>query len=319
MKKIHFISIIILGAVLLSSCASKSAALNYEGQGFAEDVLSVPAAPAAMEKEFLEMSMDEEYSSNESYRYESGASVERIVIKNADITIVVEDPAETMDEVTKMAEEMKGFVVNSQLYKIQTGEGLEVPEASITIRVPSNLLQEALGKIKSHVENPDIDVLRESVSGTDVTKEYTDLNSRLKNLEQAEKQLTEIMSEARKTEDVLAVYNNLKQVGEEIEIIKGQIKYYEEAAALSAINIQLKSKESVQPLTIGRWQPVGVARDALQALINTLKFLANAAIWIIIFILPVLLIIAIPIWLVIRFFVRRNKKKKLNMEEKINK
>jgi uncharacterized protein DUF4349 len=118
------------------------------------------------------------------------------------------------------------------------------------------------------------------------------------------------MDEAYKTDEVLTVYNRLVQVQEEIEVIKGQIKYYDEASRLSAISVEIQAQESVAPLTIGKWQPQGIARDALQALIDALQFIASALIWIIIFIIPVLAIIFVPVWLVVRFFLRRRKKRK---------
>ena len=91
-----------------------------------------------------------------------------------------------------------GFVVSSRLYKTWTESGIEVPEASMTIRVPAESLDDALDEIKSLVNDPLNDILNESVSGEDVTKEYTDLNSRLKNLEQAQEQLQEIMGFSNK-------------------------------------------------------------------------------------------------------------------------
>jgi hypothetical protein len=91
-----------------------------------------------------------------------------------------------------------------------------------------------------------------------VTSEYTDLESRLGNLEAAEEQLTRIMESAVKTEDVLNVYNQLVQTREQIEVIKGQMKYYEQSAAMSAVSVELIPNEAVQPLSIGGWQPVGV-------------------------------------------------------------
>jgi hypothetical protein len=113
---------------------------------------------------------------------------------------------------------------------------------------------------------------------------------------------------------VLNVYNQLVQVREQIEVIKGQIKYYEQSAALSSISVELIADEAVQPLEIGGWRPDGVAKDALQALINTLKFLANALIWIIIYILPVLLvlyvIVFLPLSLVWRAWKRRRAARK---------
>jgi hypothetical protein len=229
---------------------------------------------------------------------------QRIVIKNAQLSIVVANPAATMDAITRMAESMGGFVVTSNLYQLLLDNDLEVPQADITIRVPAARLTEALEQIKSGAG----EVLSENVSGEDVTREYTDLKSRLRNLEDAEAQLREIMASATKTEDVLAVFNQLTYVREQIEVTRGQIQYYEQASALSAIEVRIQSEETVKPLTIGAWQPVGVARDAIQALVDTFKVLVNIAIWIVLYILPVGLLIFIPLRLLWLGFRRLRRK-----------
>jgi hypothetical protein len=111
---------------------------------------------------------------------------------------------------------------------------------------------------------------------------------------------------------VMTVFNQLTQVREQIEILKGQIKYYETSANFSAISVVLKAQASVQPLSIGGWQPVGVARDAVQALLNTLRFLANVIIWLIIFFLPLALVIFFPLRLLWVLFRRWRAKHKIN-------
>ena len=113
-----------------------------------------------------------------------------------------------------MAEAMGGFVVSSYVYKTAYGnEGLTADQATITVRVPADKLDEALadqGRGRREVRS-------ENISGEDVTQQYTDLQSRLRNLDAAEAQLLDIMKGATKTEDVLAVYNQLVQVRGEIE------------------------------------------------------------------------------------------------------
>ncbi len=235
------------------------------------------------------------------------ADEQRIVIRNASLTIIVDDPGQSLDTISRMAENMGGFVVTSDLHKTYTENGAEVPEASVTVRVPADKLNEAMAQIKKLVKDPANDISSENVSGQDVTKEYTDLNSQLKNLEEAEAQLREIMASATKTEDVLAIFQQLTQVRQQIEVIKGQIQYYKESATMSAITIQIRAQASVQPLEVGGWKPVGVARDALQALINTLQFLGSATIWILIFILPVGLAIFIPLR-ILWWLIRRGRK-----------
>ena len=311
MKKIR---LLVLGlmtlSLLLAACSSQAYSEAPAYDSFGE--YSAPEGVAVMEMEAAEFADD---GGNMS-AYDSGTAsnyvvTQRIVIMNADLSIVVDDPVDNMEIIVGLANELGGFVVSSQQYMTYANSGVEVPVADITIRVPAEDLYDTLDKIKALVDDQETDIRNESVSGQDVTQEYTDLRSRLTNLEFAEKQLQAIMEEAYKTDDVLAVYRELTLIQEEIEVIKGKIRYYEESAALSAISVSLVAKESIQPLTVGKWEPKGVALDAVQALIDALKFFAEAGIWLVLFFLPVLLILATPVVvfiLLVRWFIRKLRK-----------
>jgi DNA repair exonuclease SbcCD ATPase subunit len=186
-----------------------------------------------------------------------------------------------MKNIQTMAQQMGGFVVSANLYQNYASDNLQVPEAQVTIRVPVENLETALDQIKKDV----VEVQTETRSGQDVTAEYVDLKSRLKNLEAAEKQLDEIMQSATKTEDVVNIFNQLVYYREQIELVKGQMKYYEEAAALSAISVRILAEETVKPLVIGKWEPKGVALEAVQDLINFLKGFVDFLIRFVIYIL----------------------------------
>jgi hypothetical protein len=302
-KIVLFLSI---AAMLLSACASARAPASTLVQSY--DKSSQGAVPAEAPR--LTVGGQTEAVSNSSGYSAPAPTIERIVIKNANLSIAVDDPPKSMENITQLAESLGGFVVSAQLSQIHLDSGAEVPQASITIRVPAEKLNEALAQIKTETKRP---VISEEMTSQDVTKEYTDLQSRLTNLQAAESQLKEIMASATKTEDVLNVYNQLTQVREQIEVIKGQIQYYEQSAALSAISVQLLANEAVQPLSIGGWQPVGVAKQALQALINALKGLATAGIWLVLLVIPVLLVILLPfylLFLLVRALRRRFRKPK---------
>ncbi len=265
------------------------------------------------------MEAEESFSSDVGSSLPEGESIERMVIKNADLSIAVESPSHTMDAIMEMAENMGGYVTSSNLYETQTESGIKVHRARITIRVPSQVLDKALEEIKSGAGQ----VLSENISGEDVTREYTDLGSRLRNLENTETQLAKIMEETKDTEDVLAIYNRLIEIREEIEIIIGQMQYYEQSAALSSISVDIQANEAVQPLTIGGWQPVGVAKKAIQALINILEGIGNLLIWLVLLGVPlvfILYLLSFPSrwsWKGIKrlFGFRKSKKAKKNKEQ----
>jgi len=300
MKRI--LVIVLVGAILLAGCSTllKAAAPAMSGSVYS-DVQNAPGlgggAPYAQEARAPAMEMPSLPTAMPQSDYTQGNTAgtpggERLVIQNADLMIVVADPVTKMDSIAKMAQQMGGFVVSSNLYETTLPNGIQVPETNITIRVPAEKMNDALTQIKAEV----LDITSETRTGQDVTQEYTDLQSRLRNYEAAEAQLREIMASATKTEDVLNVFNQITYYREQIEVIKGQMQYYEQSAALSAINVRILAEETVQPLEIGGWKPVGVARNAVQALINFFKGFVNFLIWLVVFIVPVVAVIILPIW-----------------------
>ncbi len=301
--------ILLLIAATLSACAARSPQ-EYPAQ---EETFPVArnavegksaGAPAPMEAPVM--------GDNDLALQDSAPSVERLVIKNADLQLVVKDPPAVMDEIGNMAEAMGGYVVSANLYQTTLESGIEVPHASITIRVPAEKLNQALEQIKAHSDQLP---LREDISSQDVTSEYTDLTSRLRNLEAAEAQLQKIMEEAYKTEDVLRVYHELTNVRQEIEVIKGRMQYLEQSSALSAISVDLIADAAVQPVSIGGWEPTGVAKDAIRALLKTYQNIADFVIWLALYLIPVAVVILLPVYFIVRGIIRWRRKRRATSGE----
>ena len=290
MKRIFFIT---LAAALILTACGRAAVPEPLTQ-----VNSAGAPAAAPEMMYEAPGQASDAIANSAGSGSTAAGVERLVIQNADLSIVVADPAAKMKSIEQMAENLKGYVVSSNLYQTNTSTNVKVPEGQITIRVPVEKLDEALETIKSDV----IEVQSENRSGQDVTKDYVDLQSRLKNLEATEAQLVKIMKDANKTEDVLNVFNQLTSIREQIEVVKGQIQYYEESAALSAISVRVIAEESVQPIEIGGWKITGTARNAFQSLIDFAQGFVRFLIWLIILIIPAGLVILGLLWFLWRIF-----------------
>lgn len=301
MKRVFFISLI--AAFILAACGG--AALRSEptagyGGGGApqQDAYAQPAVemPPAMATSAASKSFEsaDQAQGNAAGGGVQAASVERLVIQNADLSVVVADPKTRMAEIAQMAKDMGGYVVSSNLYQSYAPNGQTVPEAAMTIRVPAERLDEALEKIKKDA----VEVKTETRSGQDVTAEYVDLQSRLKTYEDALVQLEKIMDEKTTPEEVLDVFNQMVYYREQIELIKGQMKYYEEASALSAVSLRLIAEATLQPIEIGGWKPQGVARDAIQRLIYFWQGFVDFLINFILYTLPVLITIGIPLYLV---------------------
>ncbi|MFH2039695.1 MAG: DUF4349 domain-containing protein [Chloroflexota bacterium] len=305
-KRILFIFMIAI--LTLSACGTRTAS--------SDQYLSDPYGPVAGGGVEAPMPAMEAQAPSDDVSRNTGKTEfsntqlqERLVIQNADLSIVVADPEIKMAAISAMAKELGGFVVSSNLYQSYLSNGEPVPEGSITIRIPAEKLDNALNQIKADA----VEVRNENRSGEDVTQNYIDLNSQLHSMEAAVTQLNKIMQNAEKTEDVLNVFSQLQSYNQQIEIIKGQIQYYEQASALSAISIALIAEETIQPIEIGGWKPQGVARDAIQSLIRFWQGFVDFMINFFLLALPVFITILLPIYLiflVVRAIIRRIRRKR---------
>lgn len=289
-------SLSVLAAILLSACGAAAPTSILDQRAIYPESGEAIGVPA-MEEPVAGFASDSGGGgavANDAVVSQPAAS-ERLVVKNASLSIVVDDPEKRMTEITAMATRMGGFVVSSNLYKTSLSDGTEVPAAYITVRVPADKFLDAMDQIRAGA----VDVPSDTQSGQDVTAEYTDLQSRLRNLEDAAATLRLIMEEAKKTEDVLNVFYQLNSVTEQIEVLKGQIQYYEESAALSAISVEIIANQSVQPIKVGPWDITGVAKEAIEDLVKALQGIAEVLVRFALYLLPLLLIIGIPAWLVL--------------------
>jgi hypothetical protein len=229
---------------------------------------------------------------------------DRIILKSASLQIVVDDAAASLTSIAQMAADLGGWVVNSSTSQVLLASGDKVARGNITVRVPAAKLDDAMNRIKSGAGT----VNSESVSGQDVTQQYVDLTSRLKNLQAAEEQLRSIMTDARKTEDVLNVYDQLVKVRGDIETTKGQIQYYDEASAYSSIAVDVTPKAIETPIQIAGWSPGRTAQDALSTLVNALHFIADLLITFALLVLPLALLAGIPLYVLYRLARRAGRR-----------
>ena len=293
MKRILFI--LIITAIFLTACGAAATpapsvdSFNTKAGGAVQESNN-PQAPAAAPA-----------VSNVAQNPAANNLQDRLVIQNADLSIVVKDPQAKMLEIGALARRLGGFVVSSNLAQVNLGENVKVPEGTVSIRVPASDLDNALTEIKTNT----IEVQSENRSGQDVTDKYVDLQSQLKAMQAAADKLYEIMQKTDNAKDTLAVFNQLTQVQSDIEVLKGQINYYDQASSLSVITVHLIAEESIRPIVIAGWQPQGVARDAVQALIDFFQNFASFLIWLVIFIIPVAVVIIVLLallWRLLRWF-----------------
>jgi hypothetical protein len=238
------------------------------------------------------------------------AGSQRIVLKNATLSITVDDPVKSVAQITQLTEGIGGWVVTSDATTNERN-GQQLTFATMSIRVPADKFNSVLEQIKASA----IAINAETITGDDITAEFVDLSSQLGNLQATEAQLQQIMKTATKVDDVLQVQRELTDVQGQIEQIKGRLKYFSEAAAFSLINLTLSPKEipatatptptvtptpTPRPLGLNNWNPDSVAQSAANTLVGFGQIMISLVIWLLVFGLPVGILLAIVVFIVRR-------------------
>jgi hypothetical protein len=223
---------------------------------------------------------------------------DRLIIKNGELDLLVEDTDRALGQIGQIAVDNGGYVLNSQSW--QTGE---VKAGTITIAVRAENFETAMRRLSDTA----IEVLRETSSGQDVTAEYVDLDSRLSSLEATRDRLRTFLDDAQDVDEALAVNRELSQIETEIEQVQGRMNYLSGRAAYSTIAINLSMAYDVPTPTPTPWSLGRTFNSAVKAQGALLRFLAEAATWLVVVLGPYLVVLAIII-VIVRALLRRRKK-----------
>lgn len=210
----------------------------------------------------------------------------RKLIRTGQITVEVKNYDEAAREVARLAESLGGYLADSQASRGHRDRRV----GTLTIRMPAERFSSAVESLKQLGK-----VQTESVSTQDVTKAYTDLETRLRVKRDTADRLREILKvRAAKLSEILEAERELARVTEEIERMEGERRYYDQQVALSTITVTLQEPEAV--VKPGVFSPIGQAlRDSLEVLATSLAGLIYA----LVFLTPWLVVLYV-VWRVIR-------------------
>ncbi|MFN8455689.1 MAG: DUF4349 domain-containing protein [Anaerolineae bacterium] len=237
----------------------------------------------------------------------SHPSANRLIIKNAELELLVENSDATINRGLGIVAHYGGYVISNRTWFQD-----EFKYATLTIGVPVQNFEEMLRQLKELA----ITVTNETASGEDVTDQFVDFESRLRNSEATAARIREFLAQTQNVQESLEVNRQLAQVEAEIEQIKGQMKYLKDRAAFSTITLQISPQmptptptPSPSPTpTPETWsvnrtftQATGVTNNIAQ---NLFQLGVDLVIWTTIVILPFALPIVALTWLGSRFIRR---------------
>ncbi len=197
------------------------------------------------------------------------SQLDRKMIMVATMTVTTEDVAGGFEEVGVIATGAGGFVSSSSF-----GHKGDKETASVTIRVPVDKFHDTIVRLRELGK-----VSGEDGSSNDVTEEFTDLESRLRNLKRSEETYLGFLGRANDIGEVMQVQDRINATRAEIEQVQGRINLVQHQTDLATISVHLNPPvvgEEPKPAT-GDRTPLEVAADSFQASLDVLLGIATVA------------------------------------------
>lgn len=296
--------VLTLALAASAGCSGENADRSAE-QGVSASNSAAPPADSAAQGSGGDVTMKavslertEEPAPAQPAQTDAPAPVARKIIRNANLTLEVEQPGKAAQRIASIAESRGGFVVTSESRQQGGAQGSKPYEViTIELRVPAAQFDTALAEVRGAGGS----VTAEKITGKDVTEEFIDLEARLRTQRALESQLLEIMKGARAVSDAISVQRELTNVRTEIERIEGRRRFLENQSSLSTISVTLQPPA---PLigTTGFFRSVGEAfGDGVDIAAAITLFLIK----LLLALLPVALFLGLPAYLLLRYLVRR--------------
>jgi hypothetical protein len=166
----------------------------------------------------------------------------RKLVRRAWLTFEVDDEKEIAARITNLRrriEGLGGYVSNEHA----TGA---------TLRVPAEKLDATLETLASEGT-----LLDRGLQVDEVTREYVDLEARLKSARHTHERLGALLEKAQNVEEILKVEKELGRVGAEIESMEAALRTLKQQVALATIEVHYRTEASPGPIG---WAFVGIYR-----------------------------------------------------------
>lgn len=152
-----------------------------------------------------------------------GARDSSMIVYTATLTMAVYQVQPNLTAVERIAKEKGGFLAIRG-------------DNRITVRVPRERFEDALGAIEKVG-----DVLHRDVTAEDVTDQYTDLEIRIKNARAMQTRLKQLLEKAA-VKEALDIEKELARVTEELELMEGKLKLLKDKIAYSTITVVFEGR-----------------------------------------------------------------------------
>lgn len=225
----------------------------------------------------------------------SANSIDPKIIRTAQLNLEVKKVSEaTVQDIEKLATQSGGFIANSNAY----AQNDQRRGGSIEVRVSSTAFNRVLGQLETLGK-----ILNRTVNGQNVTEEFVDLESRLRNAEKVEDRIQSFLKLAKSSKDAVLILQELDQITERIEQIKGRLRYLNHSVAWSTITVNFSEPQiialSPEPKGLMAYFK-GVFQDIVQSSFSTFASVIKGLSVTFAFIFPIAALCGAAAWIYLK-------------------
>lgn len=223
MKSLFFLVI----ALMLTSCLEgNNEDAASENRSFEQDAPMIRTVSG--DNSFSKGGFSAELATKSKDEIQISANDSKMLIKNGSIEIEVKDIYSAKAKLDELIAPISGYYANEVLNKSDYRF-----DYNLTVRVPSKYFDSFVESISKTGGT----VTRQDINSRDVTAEFIDLELRHKNKMAYIERYREILKQAKNVQEIMEVEEKIRVIEEEIESVKGTMKYLSDQASFSTLNI----------------------------------------------------------------------------------
>ena len=198
--------------------------------------------------------------------------LDRMVIATVNLQLAADNAVTAARDAERIASRYGGFVGSSNVKDTEAGR-----EATITLQIPVASASDALNDLRGIGKK----VTDESRATQDVTEEYTDVESNIRNLNATEARILSLLDRATKMEEILTLQRELSSIRGQIEKLEGRRRVLENRTSFATLTLRITESAAVKPKIA--WSFEDTATQALSVLFGLGQGVATLLIWVLVF------------------------------------
>ena len=313
MKKILILtSILIVCAALLAGCNSYDS-MSGGDMGY-NNIMPAAESPEYGDFERYEEAEYEAYDYDEAGMELTSAGTtslpaDRKIIRDAEITMEAENAEQAYENILAFLTSLGGYEANRSMNVNSAARYYSLANTA-TLKVPAANLDAFLAGLKNEGE-----IISSNISSADITDQYFDSQIKLATLEKTLDNYFRFLEEAENIDEQLRITRFINDITREIESLKGSLRRWDSLVEYSTVVLYIyRPYEAPVPEREIKWDSLSLEDMGWfisSGFLGVVNFLFSAIQWILIAVLvisPVLIPIAVLLFLLIRHHKKKQKK-----------